>query len=663
MTAEKMNPEPTEKLSLLARIGTHLGSLRKRDKEIERVDPVTAGAILTDINDRFPQEETESHQPSDELLIDSIEFDLADAVIESIALEGVSQHIDAIVPEVVLIEDEAAVIDPAEETVIESLDDMQPEEGETVDLLKTPRFAATPRFRRGKKMNHHTLGQHLIDKGLITEQILFGASKQQEITGEPLGQILVQRQYLSNSDRVQAILEVSAERIAQETVSKTRIPVDLLEEHKIIISTIHDDGIFVSTMGDERRVRMIIAEYYPGKKITFVPYSPTKLGTFIANMRKSADVEDASSSKETVLDRLVFRALSGGGSDIHFLPRGRSYSVFIRINGIMGLEYEGTMDEFHAVIAQAKNRSRLDASQKHMPQTGSFQIEFNRKAIDLRVSCTPNIEGECMVIRVLDPEGVNKKISRLGITHLDKWLKGATRRSGLCLVCGSTGTGKTTTLNSTILNFNREEKKIITIENPVEIRISGVSQVSINESIGFTYNKALEAQLTQDPDVIVVGEVKDEETARTIIRAATSGHMVFGTLHTGSIEETLNRLMGLGIKDHELRYILRSIMAQDLIKTTCPTCNGAGHDGQGFSCHDCLGEGYSGRTVVSEVEYFHDSHDVDRFLAVAAGREERTWTTIVEDAVLKYREGRTTVQELDRLFGQAVVPYLNEEGI
>jgi general secretion pathway protein E len=142
------------------------------------------------------------------------------------------------------------------------------------------------------------------------------------------------------------------------------------------------------------------------------------------------------------------------------------------------------------------------------------------------------------------------------------------------------------------------------------------------------------------------------------VRAATSGHLVLGTLHTGSITETIDRLIGLGIKDHELRYILRGIMSQDLMRTVCKGCHGTCVDHEGFTCAECAGEGYDGRTLVSEVEYFHDYNDVDRLFAVRDGREQPFWETLVEDAVNKYRAGVTNLQEIDRLFGAAARPYL-----
>ncbi|WP_327211077.1 GspE/PulE family protein [Rhizobium leguminosarum] len=512
------------------------------------------------------------------------------------------------------------------------------------------------------RLRAHNLGRNLLDKKKISEQTLFAAVKEQEVTGDRIGEILVRNQYLTNQDRVQAILEESPSRIAQEKVSKTRIPVELLEKHRIIVSTIHEDGIFVGTMGDERIVRRIVEHHYPDKTLTFVPYVASAFQPFLANMRKSADMDGAITSQENLLDRLVYKALAMGASDIHFLPRPKSYSVRFRANRIMMLEYEGTAEEFNKIVAQAKNRARLDTSKKHLPQDGSFQLEFNRKMIDLRVNTTPNIEGESMVIRVQDPERVNPHIQNLGITRLDSWVKGVTREGGLCLVCGKVNTGKTTTLNATTRYFDRHAMKIVEIADPIEQRIADVSQISINESIGYTFNKALEAQLRQDPNVVILGEVRDDETARTMMRAAATGIMVIATLHTGSILESVNRLIGLGVKDHELKYVLRAVMAQNLIRKVCTSCHGTGRASDGFACHDCGGEGYAGSTLVSECEYFHDHEEVDRLLSMRTDASvARSWPTIVEDAVGKYRQGVTDLLELDRVFGAEVRPYLEAE--
>jgi general secretion pathway protein E len=534
---------------------------------------------------------------------------------------------------------------------------------EEMPVSRVRKFGHVSAFRAYQgRLRTHNLGRNLLDKKKISEQTLFAAVKEQEVTGDRIGEILVRNQYLTNPDRVQAILEESPSRIAQEKVSKTRIPVELLEKHRIIVSTVHEDGIFVGTMGDERIVRRIVEYHYPDKTLTFVPYVASAFQPFLANMRKSADMDGAITSQENLLDRLVYKALAMGASDIHFLPRAKSYSVRFRANRIMMLEYEGSADEFNKIVAQAKNRTGLDTSKKHLPQDGSFQLEFNKKMIDLRVNTSPNIEGESMVIRVQDPERVNPHIQNLGITRLDLWIKGVTRQGGLCLVCGKTNTGKTTTLNATTRYFDRHAMKIVEIADPIEQRIADISQISINESIGYTFNKALEAQLRQDPNVIILGEVRDEDMARTMMRAAATGIMVIATLHTGSIEESVNRLLGLGIKDHELKYVLRAVMAQNLIRKICTACNGSGRAGDGYACHECAGEGYAGSTLVSECEYFHDHEDVGRFLSMRTDpTSTRSWTTIVEDAVEKYRQGVTDWRELDRVFGAAVRPYQEAE--
>lgn len=666
MTTEANTPEKTTKKSVIRRIGARIRRRKADDSfhPLEVRQPATTveptfeldeAALDAAIDDEalFAEITSLEDKASDHKTVSSYSTDTPEA---SIPQDG--QDEDGPVEEADMAPGSAPTA--AETEVVETKAEPSGSSEVAPSPTRTRKFGQVSAFRAYQsRLRSHRLGVNLLDKKKISEQTLFAAAKEQEVTGDRIGEILVRNQYLSNEDRVQAILEVSPSRIAQEKVSKTRIPVELLEKHRIIVSTIHEDGIFVGTMGDERIVRRIVEHHYPDKTLTFVPYVASAFQPFLANMRKSADMDDAITSQENLLDRLVYKALAMGASDIHFLPRAKSYSVRFRGNRIMSLEYEGSPEEFQKIVAQAKNRARLDTSKKHLPQDGSFQIEFNRKMIDLRVNTTPNIEGESMVIRVQDPERVNPHIQNLGISRLDLWLKGVTRQGGLCLVCGKTNTGKTTTLNATTRFFDRQAMKIVEIADPIETRIADVSQISINESIGYTFNKALEAQLRQDPNVIILGEVRDEETARTMMRAAATGIMVIATLHTGSIEESVNRLIGLGVKDHELKYVLRAVMAQNLIRKVCKACDGSGRASDGYACHECGGEGYSGSTLVSECEYFHDHEAVDRLLSMRTDSSaERTWRTIVEDAVGKYREGVTDWRELDRVFGAAVHPYL-----
>lgn len=505
----------------------------------------------------------------------------------------------------------------------------------------------------GTPLPKHRFGEHLLEKGLITLTALDAASREQQVTGERLGQILVANGLLSDKDRVAAILEISSERIAQENVARSRIPIDILNEYSIVISAETEATLFVSTQSDEDIVEMIVAQYYPEKDIQFVSFLPTSVNKFIDQMKKSSAVGDVRETKETLLDRTLYRALGDGASDIHIIPRRKSYTVMFRLLGVRKIVYEGQLDEYKTMIAQIKDRSRMDLAERRKPQDGGFQIEYAGKMIDLRVATIPAAQGETIIMRVLDPDRVQPTLSQLGITDVHKWRKGFNLQHGLCLICGPTGSGKTTTLNGSIKEMNRYEKSIYTVEDPVEYQIPYVNQISVNNAVGLTFASAVRAFMRADPDVIVLGEVRDEETARNAIKAADTGHLVLATLHTGSILGAVSRLKDLGVPPRELRYLLRAVLVQTLVRTKCTHCDGEG-------CIRCKASGYSGRTVVSECEYFEDFDDVDRILGAGDTEVVRTWPTMMEDAVGKFRAGITDERELRRVFGAGVDPYLLE---
>jgi len=492
----------------------------------------------------------------------------------------------------------------------------------------------------------HRYGAKLVQSGKITRQVLEAAVREQEVTGERIGQILVANGFISDRDRVEAILETAAERIAQENVSHARIPPDVLDEHSIIISAVTERTIYISTMSDEYTVEAIVQEYYPEKKIEFVAFLPTSMNDFIVKMKRTASFDDQSQSAETMLDRLLNQALSEGASDIHITPRRKSYTVMFRLLGVRKIIHEGQLSEYLTIVAQIKDRGRMDLAEKRKPQDGGFQFEHNGKMIDIRVVSLPVAGGEICVLRVLDPDRVQPSLAELGISRIEKWRKGFNQQHGLCLICGQTGSGKTTTLNASIKELDRFGKAIYTIEDPVEYRISYTGQISVNTSVGLNYATGLRALMRADPDVIVLGEVRDEDTARIAIKAADTGHLVIATLHTGTILGAVSRLRDLGIDPRELRYLLRAVLVQTLIRVTCKDCGGKG-------CISCRHTGYSSRRVVSECEHFPDIDSVDRVID-----GHRSWPTIVEDAVDRYNEGVTDLKELNRVFGSTVHEYL-----
>ncbi|WP_315922693.1 GspE/PulE family protein [Mesorhizobium sp. SP-1A] len=510
----------------------------------------------------------------------------------------------------------------------------------------------------GSEMGQHRFGQYLVEKGLVTSTHLDAASREQAVTGDRIGQILVSNGLLSDSDRVKAILATSSERIAQENVTRSKIPVEVLEDMQIIISAETEDTLYVSTATDEARVLEIIREYYGLIDVKFVSYDPSRLAGFISQMQKTTNVVDTSSTKENMLNRILYRALGEAASDIHIMPRRKSYSIMFRILGVLRIVHEGPLDEYNTMLAQVKDKASMDLAEKRKAQDGGFNIEYAGKGIDFRVATNPIADGEKVVLRVLDPDRVQPSLGKLGITDVAKWRKGFNQQHGLCLICGPTGSGKTTTLNSSIKEINRFEKSIYTVEDPVEYRIPYVTQVSVNPAVGLTFAQAIRAFMRSDPDVIVLGEVRDEETARNMIKAADTGHLVLATLHTGSIVGAVSRLRDLGVPPRELRYLLRSVLVQTLVRTVCTECHGTGEGHEGGKCLKCHGTRYTGRTVVSECEYFEDPTEVDNIINATEQNVKRTWPTMVEDAVKKMRAGVTDEYELVRVFGAAVEPYL-----
>jgi type II secretory ATPase GspE/PulE/Tfp pilus assembly ATPase PilB-like protein len=506
----------------------------------------------------------------------------------------------------------------------------------------------------------HRFGEYVYRKGLISKDALHAASLEQSVTGAKMGQILVANGFLSDKDRVEAVLATEHSRIAQEKVSKTTIPVEILAENNIIIAAEQEDRVYVASSEDERMIRMIVSEYYPNKEIEFVAYDASAMNLFLSAMHKMTSIDDPTNSEQLMLDRIVYNALSELASDIHIEPRAKSYNIFYRTDGVRRLIHTGSLTEYQVLIAKIKDRSAMDLAEKRKPQDGGFQMEYSSKMIDLRVSTAPVAEGgEKCVIRLLDSDRVQPNLEKLGISEVGKWRKALRHQFGICFICGPTGSGKTTTLNASIREMDRFGKSIYTIEDPVEYRIPFVSQVAVNNQVGLTFATGVRGFMRMDPDVIVVGEVRDAETAANAIKAAETGHLVLATLHTGSIVGAITRLKEIGVEPHELRYLVRSIMVQTLVRTKCKHCGGDAP--QKFDCSYCDGSGYKGRTVVSECEYFDGPEEVNRIIPEKNKDIIETWTTKEQDAVNKMYAGMTDMAELDRVFGPAIDRYLREE--
>lgn len=472
------------------------------------------------------------------------------------------------------------------------------------------------------------LGSYLLNEGKISQQMLNAALEQQSVSMERLGTILVTNNFITQKDKIDALKVINIDQLAEESTLITRCsPQSLIDtQTMILIEDINE--VYLSSMQPRDIVEARLRPFYPNQIFYWNPVDVERLDDYLAK------VEKLLTGNVPKVDLLLRQGLQRNASDIHFMPRTKSYSAFMRIDGILRHAAEGPLEEYYRLVSMVKERSNLDSSERRVPLDGAFQVEHQGRDVDLRVATSPTIHGEKVVIRILDPSNAEVNIENVGITRLSEWKKGIHEPHGICLICGPTGSGKTTTLNATITSLNRFEKSINTIEDPVEYSIPFVTQVNTNPTVGLDFARGLKAFLRMDPDVIVVGEIRDIETANIAIKAAETGHLVLGTLHTGSIEGALERLRDIGVDLTQLKNLLRSVMVQRLVRKLCTDCKGNG-------CGSCDNTGYKGRMLISETKYFGDSEAV-----VEAHEGKISWPSLIDDVIEKYLAGETSRAEV-----------------
>src|SRR6266705_4613347 len=329
-----------------------------------------------------------------------------------------------------------------------------------------------------------------------------------------------------------------------------------------------------------------------------------------------------------LLDSILLSAMQRRASDIHIEAADRATKVKLRVDGILVPAMEPLDARLHApLVSRLKVMSDLDIAERRVPQDGSFRMRLERKTVDFRVSILPSVFGECVVIRILDRDGITKGVSalrleRLGfnVEDLKRFRRAITRPYGMVLVTGPTGSGKTTTLYAAITEMNIKEDKLITIEDPVEYQLSGVVQIPVNEKKGLTFARGLRSILRHDPDKIMVGEIRDAETAQIAIQSALTGHLVFTTVHANNAFDVIGRFVNMGIEPYNFVASLNCILAQRLVRTICPACreeirldraqaeeSELNYDqyrevalSKGRGCEHCHGTGYRGRQCITE---------------------------------------------------------------
>jgi len=383
-----------------------------------------------------------------------------------------------------------------------------------------------------------------------------------------------------------------------------------------------------------------------------------------------------------LVDTMILNALQKRASDIHVEVNERGVSVKYRIDGVLYPAMEPLDLKFHApMISRIKVMSELDIAEKRVPQDGRFKLRLDQKKVDFRVSILPAIFGEAVVIRILDKEyitaGVNQlRLDRLGFNPEDlrRFRRSIVEPYGMVLVTGPTGSGKTTTLYAAIEEINTQEDKIITIEDPVEYQLHRVVQIPVNEKKGLTFAKGLRSILRHDPDKIMVGEIRDAETAQIAIQSALTGHLVFTTVHANNAFDVIGRFVNMGIEPYNFVSSLNCILAQRLVRAICEACrepadvtrelceaSGLNYDeyrdvpfSQGRGCPECHGTGFRGRRAITE---FLDLSDSIREMILARrppseirkAAIKEGLTTLRQAGVEKVVRGETTLREINRV--------------
>ncbi len=378
-----------------------------------------------------------------------------------------------------------------------------------------------------------------------------------------------------------------------------------------------------------------------------------------------------------LVNQLIQQAVNQQASDIHIEPFEQSLKVRYRIDGIMREIEDAPAEVAAAVVSRVKILANLNIAERRLPQDGRFKIKVKGVWLDLRVSTVPTVYGESVVLRLLHSEGAGGDFKCLGFTREqeEKLRAALSIPHGIILVTGPTGSGKTTTLYAALNHLNTPERKILSVEDPVEYNIDGINQIQVKPQIGLTFSNALRSIVRQDPDVIMIGEMRDQETAAIAIQSALTGHLVLSTLHTNDAAGSITRLLDMGVDDFLLKSTLTAVLAQRLVRRLCDACKQPYRVGEELAqrlrlsasvemetaqfytahgCEQCRGTGYIGRAAIVEIILLDDKiRDLIMAradsLSIARQARSANMLTLYEDGMAKAAKGVTTIEEILRV--------------
>jgi type IV pilus assembly protein PilB len=491
------------------------------------------------------------------------------------------------------------------------------------------------------------------------------------------------------------------------------IPADLMFRYNFVPLVVHE-GVLVIAVADPSIV--ILSDELPlllGKKLAYKVATPRQIGDLLKRTEQSQRVleqateaftlqvskEDEEEGEETIsgdrltrdttvspvvrlVETIIFTALERRASDIHIEARDAEVAVKYRIDGVLQHAMQPIAKEWHStVLSRIKVLSDLDIAERRVPQDGRFRVKYKGRFIDLRVSIMPASHGEDAVLRVLDKETLSEKFQSLSLDvvgfspeETKNFRRYIREPYGMVLVTGPTGSGKTTTLYAAINEIKSDEDKIVTIEDPVEYQLRGITQIPVNEKKGLTFARGLRSILRHDPDKIMVGEIRDQETAQIAIQSALTGHLVFTTVHANNVTDVIGRFINMGVEPYNFVSALNCILAQRLVRLICPSCKrpkkhsdqeltesgidpataGKYQFAEGAGCLECSGTGFHGRSAICELLDLSDhiremivdrrpTSEIKR-AAIAGGM-----ITLRESALAKVKAGVTTLREINKV--------------
>ena len=549
-----------------------------------------------------------------------------------------------------------------------------------------PSYSARPR----------RLGEMLIAKGLLDTDDLEKALELQKERNDRIGRILIDLGFVAPRDVLTTLAEqlnldlLGPSQFPEIPIVVERLTARFMRQFRFLPIAKEDNRLWVAMADPLDFETIAVIRRFSGCDIVAALGAETEIldaidrlygeeaedearhefGSDEADATEIEHLRDMASEAPVIrfVNVLVARALEMRSSDIHVEPFEKEFRIRFRVDGVLREQESPPRELRAAIISRLKLMARLNIAERRLPQDGRIKIKVMGHEVDLRVSTLPTLYGESVVMRLLDRSATDfYELGKLGFDdHMLRRMEYFTGLPhGIFLVTGPTGSGKSTTLYSALKLINTAEKKIITIEDPVEYQMDGINQIHVNSNIGLTFAAGLRHIVRQDPDVIMVGEIRDRETADIAIRSALTGHFVYSTLHTNDAPSAVTRLTDMGVENYLITSSVVAVLAQRLVRSICPKCRVAADDivnpegrrirtWRGAGCDNCSGMGYRGRQGIFELMELNDEirnlvmKDSDAGVLTECARR-RGMRSLREDGWLKIENGVTTVEEVIRV--------------